>query len=248
MKWLDRLFTKFGGMLGMAWLKIHCGVHTRLTLETEEKLQRLWYPFSWKAETEAHKVCVAVDWERSCAQTELLSKSEPQTESHRYFQLSCESRFGIVCVRVQSLSCVRPFVTPWTVACQAPLSMGFPTKNTGVGCNALLQGIFPTQGSNLHLLYCRQILYPLSHMGSSRFVIKLLLIWATLCSIFQDKKQRCSWWWSIIFSRSSHENGHGEHFFSPARASWHASRLAKKFVQVFLYDLLQNLLATWIFA
>ena len=28
-----------------------------------------------------------------------------------------------------------------------------PSKNTGVGCHALLQGIFPTQGSNLHLLY-----------------------------------------------------------------------------------------------
>ena len=28
----------------------------------------------------------------------------------------------------------------------------YPGKNTGVGCQALLQGIFPTQGSNLHLL------------------------------------------------------------------------------------------------
>ena len=28
----------------------------------------------------------------------------------------------------------------------------FPGKNTGVGCHALLQGIFPTQGMNLHLL------------------------------------------------------------------------------------------------
>ena len=35
----------------------------------------------------------------------------------------------------------------------------FPGKNTGVGCHALLQGIFPTKGSNPHLLYCRQILY-----------------------------------------------------------------------------------------
>ena len=43
-------------------------------------------------------------------------------------------------------------LTPWTVAHQAPLSMGFPGKNTGVGCHALLQGIFPTQGSNLYLL------------------------------------------------------------------------------------------------
>ena len=31
-------------------------------------------------------------------------------------------------------------------------SMGFSSKNTGVGYHALLQGIFPTQGSNLHLL------------------------------------------------------------------------------------------------
>ena len=33
-----------------------------------------------------------------------------------------------------------------------------PGKNTGVGCHALLQGIFPIQGLNLGLLHCRQIL------------------------------------------------------------------------------------------
>ena len=38
-----------------------------------------------------------------------------------------------------------------------------PGKNTGVGCCALLQGIFPTQGSNPGLSYCRQILYQLSY-------------------------------------------------------------------------------------
>ena len=38
-----------------------------------------------------------------------------------------------------------------------------PGKNTGVGCHVLLQGIFPTQGSNPGLLYCRWILYCLSH-------------------------------------------------------------------------------------
>ena len=35
-------------------------------------------------------------------------------------------------------------------------------KNVGVGCHALIQGIFPTQRSNLHLLHllhCRWILY-----------------------------------------------------------------------------------------
>ena len=43
-------------------------------------------------------------------------------------------------------------VTPWTVAHQAPLSMGFPSKNTGVGYHFLLRGIFLPQGLNLLLL------------------------------------------------------------------------------------------------
>ena len=38
-------------------------------------------------------------------------------------------------------------------------------KNSGVGCHALLQEIFPTQGSNPGLPHCRQILYCLSHQG-----------------------------------------------------------------------------------
>ena len=36
---------------------------------------------------------------------------------------------------------------------------GFPGKNTAVGCHFLLQGIFLTQGSKLHLLNCRWIIY-----------------------------------------------------------------------------------------
>ena len=42
----------------------------------------------------------------------------------------------------------------------------FSRQNTGVGCHALLQGIFPTQGSNPGLPHCRQILYHLSHQGN----------------------------------------------------------------------------------
>ena len=41
-----------------------------------------------------------------------------------------------------------------------------PGKNTGVGCHALLQGIFPTQGLNPGLPHYRWILYHLSHQGS----------------------------------------------------------------------------------
>ena len=43
-----------------------------------------------------------------------------------------------------------------------------PDKNTRVGCHALLQGLFPLQGSNPRLPHCRWILYHLSHQGNSR--------------------------------------------------------------------------------
>ena len=45
-----------------------------------------------------------------------------------------------------------------------------PGKNTGVGCHSLLQGIFPTQGSNPGLLHCRWILYHVSHQRSPRIL------------------------------------------------------------------------------
>ena len=39
-----------------------------------------------------------------------------------------------------------------------------------MGCHSLLQGIFPTQGSNLGLPHCRQILYHLSHQESPLYI------------------------------------------------------------------------------
>ena len=56
------------------------------------------------------------------------------------------------------LSCVRLFVTPWN---SSPWNS--PGQNTGVGSLSLLQGIFPTQGSNPGLPHCRRTLYQLSH-------------------------------------------------------------------------------------
>ena len=56
------------------------------------------------------------------------------------------------CVCTWSFGHVQLFATPWTLACQASLLWYFLSKNTGVGCHFLPQGIFPNQGSNLHLL------------------------------------------------------------------------------------------------
>ena len=66
------------------------------------------------------------------------------------------------------LRCVQLFVTPWSVAHQASLSLGFPGKKTGVGCPFILQGIFPTHGYNPGLPHYRQILYCLSHRVSPK--------------------------------------------------------------------------------
>ena len=46
-----------------------------------------------------------------------------------------------------------------------------PNRNTGVGCHALLQGIFPTQGLNPRLPHWRQILYHLSYQGSPSLLL-----------------------------------------------------------------------------
>ena len=45
-----------------------------------------------------------------------------------------------------------------------------PGQNTRVGSLSLLQGIFPTQGSNPGLPHCRQILDQLSHQGNPRIL------------------------------------------------------------------------------
>ena len=64
---------------------------------------------------------------------------------------------------------------PWTVAHQCPLSIGFPSKNTGVGCHFLLQGIFPTQGSNLYLLDWQADSLPLSHLRSFHIIYRVFV-------------------------------------------------------------------------
>ena len=69
-------------------------------------------------------------------------------------------------------------------ACHAPLSMGFSrqeywsglpfpsSKDTGVGSYFLLQGVFLTQGSNLHLLHWQMRSLPLSQQGSPFLFLK----------------------------------------------------------------------------
>ena len=54
----------------------------------------------------------------------------------------------------------------WMLLC----SWNSPGKNSGVDSHSLLQGIFPTQGSNPGLPHCGQILFHLSYQGSPIFI------------------------------------------------------------------------------
>ena len=56
----------------------------------------------------------------------------------------CVSAAQLCLTLCNPVDCSPPGLCPWNS----------PSRNTGVGCHALLQGIFPTQGSNLHLLQC----------------------------------------------------------------------------------------------
>ena len=80
------------------------------------------------------------------------------------FPCNLENFFYVLCLVTHSCP---TFCNP--MDCSPPGSCvngDCPGKNTGVGCRALLQGNFPTHGSNPGLLHCKQILYHLSHQES----------------------------------------------------------------------------------
>ena len=121
--------------------------------------------------------------------------------------------FIYVC-EVKSLSRARLFATPWTVACTTLLRpWNFPGKSTGVGCHFLLQGIFPTQGSNPGLPHCRQTLYCLSYLCMYESESEVAQSCPTLCdpmdcslpgsSVHGIFQARILEWVAISFSRRS---------------------------------------------
>ena len=67
-------------------------------------------------------------------------------------------------MRALVLSHIRLFATPCKPT-RLLCPWNFPGKSTGVGCHFLVQGIFPTQGSNPGLLHCQVVSLPLSHQA-----------------------------------------------------------------------------------
>ena len=95
------------------------------------------------------------------------------------------------------------FATPWTVPLRAPPSMEFSRQ--GVGCHALLQGIFPTQGSNLPLfgLLPQQVgSLPLEPPGKPQEQKKI-----KLCSLKPARPQEMNTSVSIMWAVSAQYTG-----------------------------------------
>ena len=94
----------------------------------------------------------------------------------------------------------------------------FPGKNIGVDCHSLLQGIFPTQGSNLGLLPWGWILYCLSHVESpNKCIISVICSCPTLFLSHRILQARILDWIAIPFSSPGHLPNPGiEPVLSPA--------------------------------
>ena len=90
-----------------------------------------------------------------------------------------------------------------------------PGQNTGVGSCSLLQGIFPTQGSNPGLSHYRGILYQLSHQGSPRILEWVVYAFSSESSQLRNwtrvsciaggfftswATREANYWWAKIFS------------------------------------------------
>ena len=95
------------------------------------------------------KVTHILNQDCSCPRNRSTSSSwwwfpgQPLEKNHSFWHVFHSDSFES---EVKSLSRVWLFATLWTVAHQAPLSMGFSRQNTGVGCHFLLQGNLPNPG------------------------------------------------------------------------------------------------------
>ena len=97
-----------------------------------------------------------------------------------------------------------------------------PGQNMGVGSLSLLQGIFPTQGSNPGLPHCRRVLYQLDHKGSPmlqaascNLIIKKVLSCSSAQSHPWNDFEQVSYW--LLFSHSVKSDSLQPHGGYPAR-------------------------------
>ena len=107
--------------------------------------------------------------------------------------------FKNICCCLVTESCPTLFATPWTVACQAPLSMGFRRQESWRGCHFLLQGTSVTRGLSPRVcLFCigRLIIY---HNGN-------------LCHVKKSNQES-----DVLLALPCIETSHKSHLYSGGR-------------------------------
>ena len=127
------------------------------------------------------------------------------------------------------------FAAPQTLACQASLSMDFSRQEYWSGCHFLLQGIFLTQGLNLHflrLLHWQADSLPLAPPGKSH-----LNLWLMSNTNFKIK------WEDLNFYKASGERK-GDLYIVLEKSAWVPSNLysfsLKWFSLLFTHPVVSN--------
>ena len=99
------------------------------------------------------------------------SQSRTPKPGNGYFPTCAIREADVLCWAVFSRSVLyNPLQSHGQQPARLLCPWGSPGKNTGVGCHALHQRIFPAQGLTPGLPHCRQILYCLSPLGSPRIL------------------------------------------------------------------------------
>ena len=108
---------------------------------------------------------------------------------HRWVCVHTHTAFNMAPFAAESLRHVWLFGTPWTVAHQAPLPMGFSRQEYGSGLPFPSPGDLPSQGSNPCLLLGRQMLY---HWAACKALCKIRIpeMWWSLA------ESHCQLLWS----------------------------------------------------
>ena len=106
-------------------------------------------------------------------------------ESNNFVVLVSRKGACCACCMLSHFILVRLFVTPWTAACQAPLSMGFSRQEYWSGLPCPPRGDLPDPESGVSYISCigRQVLYHYHHLGSSKKPILPFLVskkWLTI--------------------------------------------------------------------
>ena len=136
------------------FIPIYCNLLLKkvccLLVEEEEITKFLYtnYTFLISLKTSCLQLNFSQDVTRLKNAPHNTEKRETNTFTFFFFLMLC------IPVAVQLLGRVLLFFDPMEQPIRLLCPWDFPGKYTGMGCHFILQGIFQTQGSTLHLLHC----------------------------------------------------------------------------------------------